>query len=87
MEEEDEDKPAFCCSIRINGCKNDRHMSIFRKARKEHLFMFVNDLHDKDGWLAQDNEISFEFSTISGSKTSKDCFPDLIVTFMTAFGM
>ncbi|XP_019085241.1 PREDICTED: disease resistance protein RML1A [Camelina sativa] len=55
---------ALLCRIHLNGSLVDKNIvHDLPYLQTEHLFIFQSELFDKDGWLEQDNEILFEFST------------------------
>lgn len=51
------------CCIRLNGLSFEEKIDEPLFIRMEHRCIFHIDLLGKDGWLEQDNEILFEFST------------------------
>ncbi|KFK40485.1 hypothetical protein AALP_AA2G002000 [Arabis alpina] len=55
------------CLIRFNGCSIEGEFvyPVVYGPRTEHLFISYAGFLEKDGWLEQDNEVSFEFSTSS----------------------
>ncbi|CAH8255922.1 unnamed protein product [Arabidopsis lyrata] len=64
--------PLFC-RIHINGFPLDENIVQYFYTRTAHLCISHTELLDKYGWLEQDNEISFEFSTSSHEVDIIEC--------------
>ncbi|KAG7587728.1 AAA+ ATPase domain [Arabidopsis suecica] len=64
--------PLFC-RIHINGFPLDENIVQYFYIRTAHLCISHTELLDKYGWLEQDNEISFEFSTSSHEVDIIEC--------------
>ncbi|XP_018513710.2 disease resistance protein RML1B [Brassica rapa] len=62
-EKMEKDVPKLLCRIGINDCYVEKLLLQGPpRLETEHMLISSFDLLDKDGWLQQDNEISFEFS-------------------------
>ncbi|CAH8380621.1 unnamed protein product [Eruca vesicaria subsp. sativa] len=72
--QETEDSCKLLCRICINGFPDDDNVICdFSRFREEHLCIRRCTLHDKEGWLEQNNEVSFEFSTASKNIDIIEC--------------
>ncbi|CAL9237546.1 unnamed protein product [Arabidopsis halleri] len=63
------------CRKRINGCPNSDNLfkARLRKVQAEHLFIFQFEFLEEDGWLEQDNEVLFKFTTSSQELDIIEC--------------
>lgn len=72
--QESEDSGKLLYRIFINGFHDDVNIICdVSKFREEHLCIRRCTLLDKEGWLEQNNEISFEFSTASKNIDVIEC--------------
>ena len=55
------------------NCRTESIVTRLPYIRAEHLFIFPYELLDKEGWLEQNNEILFQFSTSSRNIDVIEC--------------
>lgn len=79
-EKMEKDFPELLCRIGINDCYAEKLIPEgVKRIETEHMLISSFDLLDKDGWLQQDNEISFEFSATSQNLEIIECGVQILV--------
>ncbi|KAG7658326.1 Toll/interleukin-1 receptor homology (TIR) domain [Arabidopsis suecica] len=70
-----EEYVGLMCRKRINGCPigDNLFKAQLRKLQAEHLFIFQFEFLEEDGWLEQDNEVLFKFTTSSEELDIIEC--------------
>ncbi|KAG2285828.1 hypothetical protein Bca52824_045432 [Brassica carinata] len=79
-EKMEKDFPELLCRIGINDCYAEKLIPEgVQRIETEHMLISSFDLLDKDGWLQQVNEISFEFSATSQNLEIIECGVQILV--------